>query len=360
MSEATAVRPRGSTEAQGDGYLVGQEKIDPPLDVGRAGVQTWPVMQRKVGFRNTEASNLAARVGPLELASPVLPASGCFGPELADVTSVRGLGAVVTKTVFAGGRSGNPAHRLAETRDGMLNSVGIPSPGVREWRRSVLPRYLDLGPPVIVSLGGLTEGDYLQAAEELRDVGAAGFEVNVSCPNLESGGIELGADPDAVARVVAGVAERVSRPVIAKLTPNVTSVPALARAAADGGAAAVTVANTFVGMAIDLRSRRPVLGNGLGGWSGPAVKPLILRLVWQTADAVDIPVIGCGGITCAHDVAEFLLAGASAVQVGTATFTRPHVMPEILAELPGVLSELGAGSAAELVGSLKGLDLSRA
>lgn len=313
-------------------------------------------MQRKTGFRTTEPSCLAAQLGPLELASPILPASGCFGPELAEITSLQGLGAVVTKTVFAGRRSGNPAHRLAETRDGMLNSVGIPSPGVLEWRRTVLPRYLELGPPVVASLGGLTELDYLQVAEELCGSGVVAVEVNVSCPNLESGGIELGADPDAVARVVAGVADRVGCPVIAKLTPNVGSVPALARAAEEAGATAVTVANTFVGMAIDLPRRRPVLGNGLGGWSGPAVKPLILRLVWQTASMVDIPVIGCGGVTCARDVAEFLLAGATAVQVGTATFTRPHVMSEILAELPEVLTEMGAGSSAELVGSLDGFD----
>ncbi len=323
-----------------------------PLDGGRSKVQAWPVMQRKTGFRDTEALGLVADVGPLRLTSPVLPASGCFGPELAEVASLHGLGAVVTKTVFSGRRSGNPAHRLAEARDGMLNSVGIPSVGVHEWRRSVFPRYLELGPPVIVSIGGLTEGDYLQVAEGLCDLDVAAFEINVSCPNLESGGIELGADPEAVARVVASVVERVDRPVIAKLTPNVSSVPALAKAAADAGAGAVTVANTFVGMAIDLRRRRPSLGNRSGGWSGPAVKPLALRMVWQTATTVDIPVIGCGGVTCARDVAEYLVAGASAVQVGTATFTRPQVMSEILAELPALLTEMGAESVAELVGSL--------
>jgi dihydroorotate dehydrogenase (NAD+) catalytic subunit len=258
----------------------------------------------------------------------------------------------VTRTFFAAARAGNPAHRLAETGDGMLNSVGIPSIGIRQWRREVLPRYLELGPPVVVSIGGLTEDDFLDVAEGLAGADVAAVEVNVSCPNLESGGIELGADSEAVTRVVAGVVERVAHPVIAKLTPNVTSVPALARAAAAAGACAVTVANTFVGMAVDLRTRRAVLGNTTGGWSGPAVKPLALRLVWQTARAVDVPVIGCGGVTSARDVVEYMLAGATAVQVGTATFTRPQTMSEILAELPELLAEMGVHDPAELVGGI--------
>lgn len=313
-------------------------------------------MQRKPAFREVESSDLAVQVGPLHLASPVMPASGCFGPELAEVVPVHGLGAVVTKTVFATARAGNPAHRLAETRHGMLNSVGIPSLGVRRWRRDVLPRYLGLGPPVVVSIGGLSEPDFWDVAEALRDLEVGAFEVNVSCPNLEAGGLELGADPEAVARVVAGVVERVRQPVIAKLTPNVTSVASLAAAAAEAGADAVTVANTFAGMAVDLQRRRAVLGNTTGGWSGPAVKPLALRLVWQTARAVDIPVIGCGGVTSAADVAEFMLAGAAAVQVGTASFTRPQTMLEILAELPALLSELGVRKPAELVGALDRFD----
>lgn len=302
---------------------------------------------------------MATRVWGPPLASPVMPASGCFGPELAEVVPVHGLGAVVTKTVFAAARAGNPAHRLAETRDGMLNSVGIPSVGVRRWRREVLPRYLELGPPVVVSIGGLTEEDFLEVAEGLTGVDVAAVEVNVSCPNLEAGGVELGADSDAVARVVAGVVDRVEHPVIAKLTPNVTSVPALARAAAAAGASAVTVANTFVGMAVDLRTRRAVLGNTTGGWSGPAVKPLALRLVWQTARSVDVPVIGCGGVTSARDVVEYMLAGATAVQVGTATFTRPQTMSEILAELPVVLGEMGVRDPAQLVGGIDEVDVNQ-
>lgn len=295
---------------------------------------------------------LATSIGPLDLANPVMPASGCFGPELADLLPLHELGAVVTKTVFSAVRSGNPAHRLAETHDSMLNSVGIPSVGLRRWREEVLPAYLACGAPVVASLGGLSEDDYRRVAEGLADTPVAAFELNVSCPNLEAGGAELGGDPAALSRIVAGVRAVTDRPLLAKLTPNTASVPDLARAAAGAGADAVVVANTFVGMAIDVHRRRPVLGNGVGGWSGPAVKPLVLRLVWQTARAVDVPVVGCGGVTNAHDVVEYLLAGASAVQVGTATFTRPQTMTETVAALPALLDELGARSVTDLVGAL--------
>lgn len=312
---------------------------------------------RKGHFGMTETcaeadGRLAIRVGPLALRNPVLPASGCFGPELRSLVRLDRLGALVTKTVFSDVRSGNPAHRLAETRDGMLNSVGIPSIGARRWREEALPEYLACGAPVVVSLGGLAERDYRRAAEELDGAPVAAYELNLSCPNLEAGGVELGADPAALTRAVAGVRAATGLPLLVKLTPNVTSIADLARAAVDGGADAVVVANTFVGMAIDLRRRRPVLGNGIGGWSGPAAKPLALRMVWQVARAVDVPIIGCGGVADAYDVAEYLVAGASAVQVGTATFTRPQTMTEIIDMLPSVLDELGATDVGDLVGSL--------
>lgn len=296
---------------------------------------------------------LAVDVGPLRLANPVMPASGCFGPELEDLIELSCLGAVVTKTVFSSIRSGNPAHRLAEATDGMLNSVGIPSVGLDRWRREVLPRYQSCDPPLVVSLGGLSEQDFFEAAAALADLDADAFELNLSCPNLEAGGLELGADPNAVARIVAGVREVTSQPVIAKLTPNTSIVAQLAHAAADAGAAAVTVANTLVGMAVDLHRRRPSLGNAIGGMSGPPMKPLILRMVWQVAQAVDVPIIACGGITGAYDVAEYLLTGATAVQIGTATFTRPQTMPEIVSELPHVLDELESRQVTDLVGDLR-------
>lgn len=297
-------------------------------------------------------ADLAVRLGGLELANPVMPASGCFGPELSGLLPVHELGAVVTKTLFADRRSGNPAHRLTEHTHSMLNSVGIPSPGTPAFTRDVLPRYRRFGVPVVVSVGGLTVDEYWQVVSELDGQAYDALEVNVSCPNLEHGGLTIGTDTALVEQVTAGVVARTDRPVLVKLTPNVTSIGDVARAAEYAGASAVTVCNTFSGLAVDVRSRRPVLGNGTGGLSGPAVKPLALRLVWQAAAAVDIPVVGCGGIASAADVAEYLIAGATAVQVGTATFTRPHAMSEIVRELSGLCTDLGVRSVADLVGTL--------
>ncbi|OZM79468.1 dihydroorotate dehydrogenase [Pseudonocardia sp. MH-G8] len=295
--------------------------------------------------------DLSVRLGDLPLANPVMPASGCFGPELADLLPVHRLGAVVTKTVFAQARPGNPAHRLAESAQGMLNSVGIPSPGTAAFVRSGLPAYQRLGVPVVVSVGGLSEREYWQVAEALIGCPHAALEVNVSCPNLERGGQTLGSDPRALHRVVAGVVVRSAVPVLVKLGPDLTAIDTAARAAEDAGATAVTVCNSFPALAVDPGSRRAKLGHGTGGLSGPAIKPLVLRMVWQVAQAVRIPVIGCGGIGTAQDVAEYLVAGATAVQVGTATFARPFVMTEILRELPALAAELGATRLSDLVGT---------
>jgi dihydroorotate dehydrogenase (NAD+) catalytic subunit len=298
--------------------------------------------------------DLSVSLGSLRLRNPVMPASGCFGPELAPVLPLHRLGALVTKTVFTAARAGNAAPRLTDSGPGALNSVGIPSPGLDAFRDRVLPAYAAHGTPVIVSIGGLAVHDYLSVAEGLCAASFGALEVNVSCPNLERGGISIGADPELVHRVTRGVVDRAAdRPVIVKLTPNVASVDEAAHAAEEAGAAALTVANTFVGLAVDLRRRRPVLGNGTGGLSGRGIKPLVLRLVWQASRAVGIPVIGCGGIATTEDVAEFLMAGATAVQVGTATFARPTTMVRIIEELPAQLSELGCRRVTDLVGSLR-------
>jgi len=273
-----------------------------------------------------------------------MPASGCFGPELASLIPIQRLGAVVTKTVFTHPRSGNPSHRLAETVGGMLNSVGIPSLGVDVFLRDLLPRYAELGPPVIVSIGGLSVADYQEIAYQLCDVPLAALEVNVSCPNLEAGGLEIGAAPLLVESIVQDVARVNPHPIIVKLTPNVTAIADIAKAAESGGASALTVANTFVGVKFDYRTGNTVLGNGVGGLSGPAIKPLTLSKVWTASQAVSIPIVACGGICTAADVLEYVAAGASAVQVGTATFTRPHAMIEILDELPQLLEETGAAT----------------
>lgn len=300
------------------------------------------------------APRLGVSLGPLELSNPVMPASGCFGPELGQLIDLGRLGAVVTKTVFSGVRSGNPAHRLAETPSGMLNAVGIPSLGARGFLDHTLPGYVASGAPVVVSIGGLAVEEYWQVTEELADAPCAALEVNVSCPNLEHGGLEIGAEPRQVEAVVRGVVERTRRPVIVKLTPNVSRIDDIARASEASGAVAITVANTFVGLAVDVASRTPVLGNGTGGLSGPAIKPLALRLVRQASLAVSIPVIGCGGISTATDALEFLIAGATAVQVGTANFTLPDSMTRIIDDLPALLHRLGARSVQELVGTLVG------
>ncbi|MCU1640744.1 MAG: dihydroorotate dehydrogenase [Nocardia sp.] len=297
--------------------------------------------------------DMRVRIGELSLANPVMPASGCFGPELGAITAADRLGAVVTKTIFAGIRSGNPAHRLAETPHGMLNSVGIPSPGVARFRGEVLPRYQAFGVPVIVSVGGLSVQEYFEVMDELAGAEFAAVEVNVSCPNLEAGGLEIGVDPHLIEQVTRGVVARTERPVIVKLTPNVSAIGTLARAAEAGGAAAVTVANTFTAMAVDHLTRRPVLGNNVGGLSGPAIKPLALRLVWETARHVSVPVIGCGGVSTAADAAEFLLAGATAVQVGTASFARPDAMLTILDGLRDVARAQSVDSIRTLTGALR-------
>lgn len=296
--------------------------------------------------------DLTVDLGELRLANPVMPASGCFGPELAPLLPFTCLGALVTKTVFPGHRAGNPAHRVTETACGMLNSVGIPSPGSDGFRSELLPRYQASGTPVVVSIGGLRVAEYFTIAEDLAPEDVAAFEVNVSCPNLEHGGLAIGASPTHVYEVVSGVRARIGQPLFVKLTPSVTNIAEIARAAEAGGADAVTVANSFTGLAIDIATRSTALGGGAGGYTGPAIKPLALRLVRDAAVSVSIPVIGCGGITSAEDVAEFMIAGATAVQVGTATFTRPTAMADIVAELPELCRKLGVARIADLVGTV--------
>ncbi|KRV49265.1 dihydroorotate oxidase catalytic subunit [Wenjunlia vitaminophila] len=295
-------------------------------------------------------ADLSVRLGSLLLDSPVMPASGCFGPELEGLLPMDRLGAVVTKTVFSAQRGGNAAHRLSETGMGMINSVGIPSPGVPGFLRDVLPRYHATGRPVVVSVGGLRPEEYAEVAEELGDAEYAALEINVSCPNLEHGGTEIGADPEAVARITREVRHRAGgRPVWVKLAPMVASVTEVARAAHRAGAEALVVANSYPGMVVDPGTGRPVLGNTVGGVSGPAVKPLSLRLAWLVAQAVPVPVIGCGGVSTAQDALDYLRVGAAAVQVGTATFARPQAMAEIVRELDDRCAGAGVAKLPELV-----------
>ena len=296
--------------------------------------------------------------GSLRLQNPVMPASGCFGPELAGIIDLNLLGALVPKTIFFNPRAGNPAPRIAETPAGMLNSIGIPSRGVEHFLTSILPVYAGYEPPIIVSVGGLAVHEYFELAARLNGVpGVAALEINISCPNLEAGGLEIGADPRNVEEVVRGVTDRFDGPVIAKLTPNVTSITEIARASEAGGATAVSAINTFSGMVVDVEARKPISGTNTGGISGPAIRPMAVRMVWGVANAVRVPVIGMGGITNANDALQFILAGATAVAVGTANFTHPTTMIEVIDGLRTYLDEHSIKSVSELTGAMEAGEL---
>ena len=298
-------------------------------------------------------SLLTARVGSLPLANPLMNASGTWGSgvEATGLLGGRLPGALVTKTVTREPRPGNPMPRLWETSGGLLNSIGLMNPGIDRFRREVLPAALAVGPPLVVNIGGYEEEEFPELAEKLAGCGAAAFEINLSCPNVMGGRLPFSSTPQVAERVIAAVRARVAEPIWAKLSPNVTDPAEMARAAAAGGAHALVCCNTLLGLAVDWRARRSRLPLGMAGYSGPPVKPVALRVVWQVARAVDLPVIGVGGITGAEDVLEFIAAGASAVQVGTASLARPDAMARILAEMGELLA--GEGLAlADLVGAL--------
>jgi dihydroorotate dehydrogenase (NAD+) catalytic subunit len=292
--------------------------------------------------------DLSVSIGSLTLTNPVMPASGCFGPELGRLIPVQEIGATVTKTVFATSRGGNPAHRLTEIPAGMVNSVGIPSKGPAGYLRELHPAYEGFGVPVVISVGGHRPEEYAPIIAELGDAGAA-FEINVSCPNLDRNGVEIGADPDALVHVVESVRQVTDKPVIVKLPPMMSSVVECALAAEAAGADALCVANSVPALPLDRVTLRPALGNVIGGLTGPAIRPIILRLVWLTSTAVKIPVIACGGIETANDALEYFSVGARAVQVGTANFARPYAMVEIARDLAERCAAAGAATLTQLV-----------
>ncbi len=292
----------------------------------------------------------------LTLRNPVIAASGTFGygVELASVVRMDRLGGLVVKGLSREPMAGNPAPRLYETASGMLNSVGLQNIGVRAFVAEKLPAIERLPTAVFANVFGCVVEDYVGVVQVLEDApGLAGYELNVSCPNTERGGMQFASDAGLLEEVVAAVC-RVARrrPVIVKLSPNVADIQAMARAAEQAGAHAISLVNTFVGLAIDARRRRARLGAGYGGLSGPAIKPIALRMVHQAAAAVRIPVVGIGGISTGEDAAEFLLAGATAVEVGTATFWDPQAPERIAGELEKFLREVPVASARELVGAL--------
>jgi dihydroorotate dehydrogenase (NAD+) catalytic subunit len=300
--------------------------------------------------------DLSITLGRLLLQNPILVASGTFGyaREMAGIVDFARLGGIIPKTVTRQPRAGNAPPRTVETASGMLNAIGLDNDGIEHFIRHHLPYLRSLPTAIIGNIAGKTEEEFIEMAELIgQEQGLAALELNLSCPNV-AGGTDFATDPEVTRRIVRGVRGVFPHPLIAKLTPNVTSILPIAEAAADAGADAVSLVNTFVGMAIDWRRRRPVLGNVTGGLSGPAIKPLALRLVWQVASRVRIPVIGIGGIATLNDVMEFLVAGASAVQLGTVNFYDPTAAERIVSLLPQALEQLGAQSVREVVGTLKG------
>ncbi len=298
--------------------------------------------------------NLAVSIAGIQLKSPVLTASGTFGfgEEYRSLTGWEGIGALVVKGITCQPRSGNPPPRLFETPAGLLNSIGLQNPGVEAFISCCLPDLRRLELPVIVNIAGESVKEYARLARRLDGIaGIAGLEVNISCPNVKKGGMQFGSDPHTAAQVTRAVKESTSLPVIVKLSPNVTSIAAVAESVAKAGADAVSLINTLFGMAIDIRTRRPVLGNVFGGLSGPAVKPVALRAVWQVYRAVDLPIIGMGGITTGEDAVEFFLAGASAVAVGTAHFVNPHAARDVVAGIENYLLSYGFNDIKEIVGA---------
>ena len=301
-------------------------------------------------------SPLATSLCGIALRNPVIAASGTFGYGLEFETQVdlNSLGGLVVKGLSREPIQGNPEPRLWETRAGMMNSVGLQNIGVREFVKEKLPRLAKLRTAVFANVFGYATGDYVEVVRVLEDApGVAGYELNVSCPNTQHGGICFSSDPSLLAEVVASVRMVAHRPVIVKLSPNVAKIEPLATAAEAAGADAISLVNTFIALAIDARARRPRLGAGFGGLSGPAIKPIALRMVYQAAKAVKIPVVGMGGIATGEDAAEFLIAGATAVQVGTATFWDPSSPVRIARELGGFLKRQKIAHVNELVGTLR-------
>jgi dihydroorotate dehydrogenase (NAD+) catalytic subunit len=300
-------------------------------------------------------ADLAVRLGRLQLRNPVLVASGTFGyaREMEGIVAFGQLGGIIPKTVTRQPRAGNPPPRTVETPSGMLNAIGLDNDGIDHFIAHHLPYLRGLSAPIIANIAGKNEAEFVEMAAQIgREAGLAALELNLSCPNV-AGGVDFATDPRVTARVVRGVRAVCPLPIIAKLTPNVTDIVPIAAAAAEAGADAVSLVNTFVGMAIDWRRRRPILGNVTGGLSGPAIKPLALRMVWQVARQVRIPVIGIGGIATVDDVMEFFLAGASAVQLGTVNFYDPTASVRILQQLPAALAELGARAIGDVIGTLQ-------
>lgn len=299
--------------------------------------------------------NLAVNLGGLAMKNPITTASGTFaaGMEYSDFVDVSALGAVTTKGVSLNGWEGNASPRIAEVPSGMLNSIGLQNPGVAHLKSEELPWLREQGATTIVNVSGHSFDEYVQVIEALDDAPVDAYEVNISCPNVDAGGMTLGTHVPSVEKVVSLCREATSRPLIVKLTPNVTDITEIARAAEASGADAISLINTLLGMAIDVKRRRPVLARVVGGFSGPAVKPVALRMVWQCSKAVSVPILGMGGVTTGTDAVEFMLAGATAVAVGTANFMNPQATVDVIDGIIDYCEEQGVNDVNDLIGALE-------
>ena len=300
-------------------------------------------------------ADLRVNLAGLQMKTPVMTASGTFGfgIEFADFMNLNDLGAVVVKGTTLNPRSGNAGVRIAETPAGMLNCIGLENPGSDTFIKTILPQCKRYEFPVIVNMSGSTVEEYGVLAEKLSVDGVAALELNISCPNVKEGGIAFGTRPDSAAAVVREVKKHTNLPVIVKLSPNVTDIVEMAKYVEDAGADIISMINTLLGMVIDTKTWKPVLGNIVGGLSGPAVKPVAVRMVWQVAQAVKVPIIGMGGIMTAEDAIEFFLAGASAVSIGTANFVNPAVAMDVTRGIDEYLDARGIKSIQDIVGQVK-------
>lgn len=300
--------------------------------------------------------DLSQRLFGIEFKNPVLAASGAFGygEEFSEFYDVSLLGGFVTKAVTPEPRSGNPPPRIIETPSGMLNAIGLQNDGLAAFALRVIPRIARMDTVVMVNVAGRTADDYARVCASLdRFDTVRAFEINISCPNVSEGGASFGSRPDTAARLTEAVRAATAKPIVVKLTPNVSDIADIARAVESAGADGVSLINTLTGMVIDVRTRSPMLANVTGGLSGPAIRPVAVRMVWEVARAVTVPVIGMGGIFCARDALEFLIAGASLVQVGCGMFVKPRLPLEVIAGISEYLASQGFRSVGEIVGSLE-------
>jgi len=300
-------------------------------------------------------ANLEVSLGKLKLKNPIMPASGTFGEEMSAVLDFNRLGALVPKSITKTLRKGNPTPRICETSGGMINSIGIQSKGLDYYQQVTVPFYSQFSSPLISSISADSIEEFAEMSRKIAGMKeVAALELNISCPNLKNNGLAFGMDENVTRKLVKAVRQVTEKPLIVKLSPNVTNIGVIALAAEDGGADALTVANTFIAMAIDVHTRKPKIGNVIGGISGPAIKPLVVRLIHQVYKVTKLPIIGCGGVMNGEDVIEMMLAGATAVQVGTANFVHPTVMLTILQEVQDYMEQYQITNLKEIIGKVEG------